>query len=727
MAFFSFSSSIKTSAISLILLSTLIFFLISSRHSPQNSLTNSIIPHRSLLNTSSPSCSSILQTPPDQRCSFSLTHCNGDSNGLFNYSSLHFCIFSEKPFISIPFLSLIIILQFYFLVKTAQDRFSVVVTKLSTHLNLSPSMGAVTLLSLGNGAPDVFASVAAVRGGHARTGLGAILSAGTFVSAFVVGFVAIYAAPFSVDPAPFVRDVFFYLIAALSLFYVYLSAEIFLWQAIGFVGFYVFFVGFVFWMDVGVGGGRGEDGMGLIREVKKGFKVPDCENGEGLGNVEAGKPSFGFYGVLRKLKLKRPTRESISQSSKFLRNCGSRQPLPFPLKVAVHQDLFVSHNTGTGLLENAMQRGESSYHRKKTVILDHCVIGRQNVISWKCLSPKYPNGGAAAMARDHDKDLLAYRCDTFICNLQLMAEAIALSLDAHLAQAYQWHDVVLESDALSLIQMLNTPSGIFHSEISRVWEVPVSILLKLTIPQPAPSEWSRFYLSANIALCPLALLYSCSSFMSLNHQIVFLLPHSHFPLWLVVLFASSSLALVHYIMEKEPPVTEQMPVVLIAFVMSVFWISTVAGELLDCLAAVGAILELPPALLGLTVLAWGNSVGDLVADVAVAKAGQPAMAMAGCFAGPMFNMLVGLGTALVMQTSDLYPQAYELRFHLSIVVAFGFLLLSLMGSLLVVTLFRFRVPRSEDQFALYLHSGDRDQVDRSDHPAKRGVNMAGSV
>lgn len=174
---------------------------------------------------------------------------------------------------------------------------------------------------------------------------------------------------------------------------------------------------------------------------------------------------------------------------------------------------------------------------------------------------------------------------------------------------------------------------------------------------------------------------------------MFLLPHTHFPLWFVVLFGSSSLALVHYVMEKEPPETEQMPVVLVAFVMSVFWISTVAGELLDCLAAVGTILELPPALLGLTVLAWGNSVGDLVADVAVAKAGQPAMAMAGCFAGPMFNMLVGLGTALVMQTGDVYPKAYELQFHVSIVIAFVFLLLSLMGSLFVVILFKFRVPR----------------------------------
>ncbi|MCL7022424.1 hypothetical protein MKW94_012645 [Papaver nudicaule] len=542
---------IKTSAISLTLVSTLIFFLISPSHlHHKKPLKTSLIPHRSLLNSSSSSCSSILEIPLQERCSFSLVHCNGDSNGLFNYSALHFCIFRENPFFTIPILSCILLFQFYFLVKTAQDRFSIVVTKLTKYLDLSPSMGAVTLLALGNGAPDVFASVAAVRGGHARTGLGAILSAGIFVSAFVVGFVTIYAAPFNVDASSFVRDVFFYLIAAFTLFYVYLSAEIYLWQAIGFVGFYAFFVGFVFWMDVvkddgkvgkGGGGGGGDslEMNRLLNEDLKGFnKVIDYEKGdEQYGNAEEGDEQYG----------------------------------------------------------NAEEE------------------------------------------------------KTGVCG-------------------------ALE-------------------KISKIWEFPVSTLLKLTIPQTNPSEWSRFYISANIALCPLALLYSCNSFIPFDHGIIFLLPHTQLPLWSVILFICSILALLHYIFEAEPPESEQIPAVVIAFMMSVFWISTIAGELLDCLAAFGTILELPPALLGLTVLAWGNSVGDLVADVAVAKAGNPAMAMAGCFAGPMFNMLVGLGTGLVIQTVDVYPLAYKIQFHLSIVIAFVFLLLSLMGSLLVITWSRFRVPR----------------------------------
>ena len=86
----------------------------------------------------------------------------------------------------------------------------------------------------------------------------------------MVGFVAIHAAPFQVDAASFVRDVMFYLVGASFLFYVYLSGEIFVWQAVGFVGFYVFFVGFVFWMDFGSGGGV-EKGKVVVSEEEKDF------------------------------------------------------------------------------------------------------------------------------------------------------------------------------------------------------------------------------------------------------------------------------------------------------------------------------------------------------------------------------------------------------------------------------------------------------------------------
>lgn len=55
--------------------------------------------------------------------------------------------------------------------------------------------------------------------------------------------------------------------------------------------------------------------------------------------------------------------------------------------------------------------------------------------------------------------------------------------------------------------------------------------------------------------------------------------------------------------------------------------------------------RLPRALFGLTILAWGNCLGDMSADVAMTKKGYGEMAITGTMAGPIFNILVGQGAA----------------------------------------------------------------------------------
>lgn len=65
----------------------------------------------------------------------------------------------------------------------------------------------------------------------------------------------------------------------------------------------------------------------------------------------------------------------------------------------------------------------------------------------------------------------------------------------------------------------------------------------------------------------------------------------------------------------------------LGFVISIAWISTIAGEVVGVLKAFGVILGISEALLGLTIFAAGNSIGDLVADITVARLGYPVMAL----------------------------------------------------------------------------------------------------
>jgi hypothetical protein len=222
--------------------------------------------------------------PAHRMASSALETCGGAASALarppalLDYAAIHSCLLRGDARLSLPLLALLLALHFRILAAAAGAHFTPAVSRLAARLRLSPSMAAVTLIALGNGAPDAFASAAALGGpgGMPRAGLAAILSAGAFVSAFVVGAVALIAAPFAVPPASFARDVFCYLVAASGLFYIYLSAEIFLWQAVGFVLFYAFFVGLVFYMDLGAEG--------------KAVTAAELDMAGGIGRVAMGLP-----------------------------------------------------------------------------------------------------------------------------------------------------------------------------------------------------------------------------------------------------------------------------------------------------------------------------------------------------------------------------------------------------------------------------------------------------
>lgn len=77
--------------------------------------------------------------------------------------------------------------------------------------------------------------------------------------------------------------------------------------------------------------------------------------------------------------------------------------------------------------------------------------------------------------------------------------------------------------------------------------------------------------------------------------------------------------------------------------MGILWIYMLANIIVDILILFEVISGISAALLGLTVLSWGNSVGDAFASIAISRKGFGEMAFTGCIAGPVFNLLLGLG------------------------------------------------------------------------------------
>jgi len=80
-----------------------------------------------------------------------------------------------------------------------------------------------------------------------------------------------------------------------------------------------------------------------------------------------------------------------------------------------------------------------------------------------------------------------------------------------------------------------------------------------------------------------------------------------------------------------------------SFIMSMMWIYMLANLIVDIVEIFGIITGVSSILLGLTLLSWGNSVGDVFTSIAISKKGLGEMALTGCLAGPIFNIMLGAG------------------------------------------------------------------------------------
>ena len=144
----------------------------------------------------------------------------------------------------------------------------------------------------------------------------------------------------------------------------------------------------------------------------------------------------------------------------------------------------------------------------------------------------------------------------------------------------------------------------------------------------------------------------------------------------------------------------------LGFVVAIAWISTIANEVVGVLKAFGVILGISDAILGLTIFAVGNSLGDLMSNITVARLGYPVMALSACFGGPMLNILLGIGLSGLYMTiphGTKYhakhphrPRKYkpfEIEVNTTLMISGVTLLVTLVGLLIIVPLNGWRMDR----------------------------------
>lgn len=137
-----------------------------------------------------------------------------------------------------------------------------------------------------------------------------------------------------------------------------------------------------------------------------------------------------------------------------------------------------------------------------------------------------------------------------------------------------------------------------------------------------------------------------------------------------------------------------VPVLLLAFLSSVAWMNIVAGELVNSAISVAVETGLSTSILGLTLVAWGNSIGDYVADVAVCQSGAPFTAICSTIGSPMLSAIIGIVLSVTLAIAQSGNMSGYVACHLTVQVwvSYAFLVVAQFSTLAVALYNDYRLP-----------------------------------
>lgn len=592
--------------------------------------------------------------------------------GFVNYTELLYCGLDKVP---VWFGCVLLVVWWLFmfsgLAVTADDFFCPSLAVISRSLKLSHNVAGVTFLAFGNGAPDVFSAVAAIsnaKAGDAGLAIGALFGAGVFVTTVVAGSIAI-ARPFKCMERPLMRDVIFYLAATYWAWLIMWDKKITQVEAAGLLVLYVVYVAVV------IGGRYVNQKLKSLNQSPQEVVAQDPLLRGTLGNTGDGggqrltydstSPTvrLGTQDIMNSLLDSGESTVSISSSDGILSSSGSGSG--GNIVSAGSPNIQVEIETATRSRQG-LKHVVSVSKVEEVLNLWRIFLAGANPIN----TEEWADLGL------HWKIYEVFKSPIVLC-LKLTVPVVDMEEDEELKQ--------IEDEALS-----NSDSSRDDSS-----EVKVLVVKGDSDVENDLRNWNRPLNSFQIFLG----LFFASIATGVGTKTI----GGTFPVYVLVLVVALVVAVVVFVTTS----TNKRPrfhtgFAYLGFVVAVVWIYCIANEIVNILQALGIAFNLSDAILGLTFLAWGNSIGDLIADISMARQGYPRMGISACFGGPLFNMLIGLGIPFSFACAE-HGGVFHLKINLEEMILAAGLTLSLVSTLIIVPLSKFQMSRPYGLYLLALY------------------------
>lgn len=500
-------------------------------------------------------------------------------------------------------------LLFYLLACAADQFFTPTLEVIGAALKMSPDVAGLTILALGNGAPDLSTAISSlVLAKPIDIVTGGLFGAAMFVSSIVVAAVAFIGKHVALDAPSFIRDLAFYLVGTVGVYFITWDGKVYLYEAILFLLYYFGYVAFALITHY----------CSCCKKKKDHVHHIGCEDDNSQQTID----DYGSMGPSR------PNKHSINY------NAAEEDNSPFivPKKRDGSSSGSDDSDENSSLIGGIRRPGDEENSFESHLKNHH----HQHPHRHHGPGEHGKEDGAPHDDDDDDDDDTPFTISRWISWWQM--------------------------------------KGL----VGKIWTIFSTILL-LPMHLSVPSiKWNRFTYSTALPMT-VALIY-----LAMGYYPSFLEKRIYIS-WSVCFGVTTIMGLIIFFTTSfENPPRYKPAFVVLSFCTSIIWISMVADQLVSVLQSMGVILGIPTFVLGATVLAWGNSVGDLVADIVMAQKGFPGSALSAAYAGPMMNMLIGMGIGLTVRCATIFPVAVEVAASKSFLMAGGFLFLILYGSLIVL-------------------------------------------